>query len=464
MRFATNKVLTLFFCLLFIFTTAQNEFTSFSKKDGLSSSTILFTYIDSKGIIWAATNYGINAFTGKNWVAIKSITDNNGKEQALGQILKIFESSNHDLWFSTEKGIFHFNRKYWTYFSDHENKEFTVKLFFEDIEENIWVLLEKDRKINDGRELGFSFVEGRMQMYNGSQWYDFPGLIGGSATVITGEPKEYFTSIIQAQNNDIWVTSLDGLYNFNGNKWTEYNEEHLSSDRCYDVIETSKNEIWVATANGISKQDGDEWIKYEKNKGIKDNIPYNLFEDKENRIWAFTRKDNKFKSLCFFENGKWESCFNKDIRIKGTVSELIEFDDKMLAFSSKGISLFHENKWNNLKDLFELKDGNFSAIITSNDNSIYFTGQQGLYNLKSNGLNKVFSPTEKWKVSSLLQASNGDIWIGTEKKGMFHISNNSQLNYTTDNGLNNNNINFVFEDKRKNIWIVSKNGISIFKK
>lgn len=464
MRFATNKVLTLFFCLLFIFTTAQNEFTAFSKNTGLTSSTILFTFVDSKGIIWAATNYGVNAFTGKKWVAIKSIADNDGNEQTLGQVLKIFESSNRDLWFATEKGIFHFNRKYWVHFSDSKNKDFAVHKFFQDRSDNLWILLEKKIGNNDLKELGFSFVEGRVQMFNGNQWFDLEGMIGGSSTVIIGEPKEYFTSIIQAQNNDIWVTSLDGLYNYNGNKWTEYNEEHLSSDRCYGVIETSKNEIWVATANGISKQDGDKWIKYEKDKGIKDNIPYNLFEDKENRIWAFTRKDNKFKSLCFFENGKWESCFNKEIQIKGNVSQILEFDGKMLAFSSKGISLFHENKWNNLKDIFELKDDNFSAIITSNDSSIYFTGQKGLYNLKSDGLNKVFSPTEKWKVSSLLQASNGSIWIGTEKNGLFNISNNSQLNYTTNNGLIDNNINFVFEDKRKNIWVVSKNGISIFKK
>lgn len=464
MRFATNKILTLFFCLLFIVATAQNEFTSFSKDQGLTSSSILFTFLDSKGIVWAATNYGVNAFTGKKWVAIKSITDNNGNEQTLGHILKIFESSNNDLWFATEKGIFHFNRKFWIHYSDHKNKDFSVQCFFQDHNENLWILLEKNIANNDLRELGFTFVEGRVQMFDGIQWFDFEGMIGGSSTVIIGEPKEYFTSIMQAQNNDIWVTSLDGLYNYNGYKWTEYNEEHLSSDRCYDVIETKKNEIWVATAHGISKQNGDEWIKYEKDKGIKDNITYNLFEDKENRIWAFTRKDNKFKALCYFENEKWESCFNKEIKIKGNVSKLIEFDGKILAFSSKGISLFKKHKWNNLNDLFELKDGNFSEIITSNDNSIYFTGQHGLYNLKSNSLNKVFTPPERWKVSSLLQDSNGNFWIGTEKNGVFNISESSQSNYTTNNGLLDNSITHIFEDKRKNIWVISKNGISMFKK
>jgi ligand-binding sensor domain-containing protein len=464
MRFATNKILLLLFCTSFYFTNAQNNFTSYSKEEGLSSSTILFTFLDSKGIIWAATNNGINAFTGKNWVSINSIEGNNGNKQYLGKILKVFESSNTDLWISTEKGIFHFNRKYWTHFSDHDNKEFAVKLFFEDIKQNIWVLLEKDRKINDAGELGFSFVEGRMQMYNGYQWYDFPGMIGGSATVITGEPKEYFTSIILASNNDIWVTSLDGLYNYNGRKWTEYNEEHLPSDRCHKVIETSNNKIWVATANGIAKQNGEEWIKYEKTKGIKDNLPYDFFEDGNNRLWTFTRKDHKFKSLCYFENKKWISCFNKDIHIKGQVTELIELNHEIIAFSSKGLSLFRQNSWENFEKLFGLKDDKFKEIIKSKNNSVTFTGQQGLYKLGKNGLETIYSPSSKWRVTSLLEASNGDIWLGTEKLGLFRFQERTSKNYNTNNGLIDHGIISIFEDMRKNIWVITKNGISLFNK
>lgn len=462
MSFATNKILLLFFCALFISSNAQNEFKTFTKSDGLTSSNISFTHLDSKGIIWAATNSGINAFTGKKWISIKSISDDNGRDKTLGRVLKISETSKGELWIATEKGLFNYNRQYWTYFSDQDNKEFYVKDIFEDKKGNIWVMLEKKMETKDIGDIGFSIVEGLVQMYNGSQWFDFPGLIGGSAAVVIGEPKEYFTSIIQDEKGNIWVTSLDGLYIYNGRTWIEYNDEDLPSDKCYKVIETSDNIIWVATSNGIAKQKDNEWIKYEKSKGIKNNLTYNLYEDSQSRLWAFTRKDHKFKALCFYENDKWQSCFSSDIQLKGEITQLIEFNNKILAFSTKGISLFYNDKWHNLEDIYKFDDDKYSAIKKVNDNSIWFTTENGLYHL-NNDLEKVFSAESKWKVTSVYESSNAEIWVGTEKNGLYMINNLGNSHYTTDNGLKDNRINEIFEDKNKNIWVVTRNGISQLK-
>jgi len=446
---------------LFLSSNAQNEFKTFTKSDGLTSSNILFTHVDTKGIIWATTSSGVNAFTGKKWVSIKSITDNDGRERILGKVLKVFETKNGELWIATEKGMFHYNRQYWTHYSDHENRDFHVVNIFEDHRGFIWVMIEKSNGIKDVGEVGFSIAEGRLQMFNGSQWFDFPGMIGGTAAVKVGEPLDYFTSIMQDTKENIWVTSLDGLYLYDGRSWTEFDREVLPTDKCYKVIETFDSVIWVATSSGIAKQDGDKWIKYEKVKGIKDNLTYDLIEDSKNRLWAFTRKDHKFKALCFYENDKWESCFNNDIHIKGEVSQLFEYNDKILAFSNKGISLFDEGKWNSLEVIYKFNDDNFSEIIKAKDNSFWFTTQTGLYHLNDN-MKKEYSSTSKWKTNSLFEASNGDIWVGTDKNGVYKINESGSTNYTVSNGLKDNHINEIFEDSRKNIWIVTRNGISKF--
>lgn len=463
MSFATNKILLLFFCALFIYSNAQNEFKTFTKSDGLTSSNISFTHIDTQGVIWAATNSGVNAFTGKKWVPIKSITDSRGRSKTLGKVLKILETVKGELWIATEKGLFHFNRQYWTYYSDHDNSDFFVKHIFEDDKGIIWVMLEKNTGIKDIGDIGFSVVEGRMQMFNKSQWFDFPGMIGGTAAVVVGEPKDYFTSMIQDKKGNIWVTSLDGLYIYDRREWIEFNEEDLPSDKCYKVIETWDNKIWVATSGGIARQENGEWINYENIKGIKGNLTYDLYEDSQNRLWAFTKKDHKFKALCFYEDGKWQTCFSNDIQLKGEVSRLIEFNNKLLAFSTKGLSLFNDGKWSNLDNIYNLDEDNFSVITKANDNSVWFTTQNGLYHIDDN-LEKVFSATSKWKVTSLFESSNGEIWVGTERKGAYMINDMGNKHYTTDNGLKDNHINEIFEDKNKNIWVVTRNGISQLKK
>ncbi len=126
MSFAANKILLLFFCVLFLNSTAQNEFHTFTKSDGLTSSNILFTKVDHKGVIWAATNSGINAFTGGKWVPIKSITNHNGNKTNMGRVTRIFETIVGELWIVTEKGLFIYNGSYWTLFYDRNNDGFVV--------------------------------------------------------------------------------------------------------------------------------------------------------------------------------------------------------------------------------------------------------------------------------------------------------------------------------------------------
>jgi len=462
MSFATNKILLLFFCGLFFNSIAQKEFHTFTKSDGLTSSNILITKVDHKGIIWAGTNSGINAFTGEEWVPIKSISDSKGNKNNIGRVFRFFEAINGDFWVVSEKGLFVFNGEYWTYFNDTENDGFHVTDIFEDRRGWIWVIMEKTSSLKDIGDIGFSLVDGIIQMYNGQRWHKFPSKIGGSAAVTIGDPMEYFTSHIQDVKGNIWVTNLDGLYKFDGKQWEEFNEEQLPSDICYKVIETSEKEIWVATKYGIAKLVGDDWVKFEKNRGLKGNQINNLFEDEEKRIWTTTRKDNRFSSICVYNNGKWKPFFKDKVKIKGAKSQLIDFDNQLIVFSKKGIFFYEEKKWNSLDEKYNIIDDNFANLTVLKNSSLCFSGEKGLYSLVSDSLQLLLSPEKTWKVTSIFESSKGEIWVGTEKKGVYVISSNEAIKYTVDNGLNDNFIKEIFEDKQRNIWIVTKSGISKF--
>lgn len=225
MSFASGKILLFFFCVFFTSSNAQNVFTTYTKSSGLTSSTILLTKVDHKGIIWAGTSSGINAYTGDEWVPIRSIEDSKGNNNSLGRVSQIFEASNGDLWVISEKGIFIYNGEYWTYFYDGDNDGFIITDIFEDRRGWIWVSLEKRRSLKDISDIGFALTEGKIQMFNGSLWIKFPSDIGGSAAVPIGSPMDYFTSNMQDTQGNIWFTNLDGLYKFDGRKWTEFNEE-----------------------------------------------------------------------------------------------------------------------------------------------------------------------------------------------------------------------------------------------
>ena len=462
MSFATNKILLLFFWVMCFNSFAQKEFHTYTKNDGLTSSNILAVKIDYKGIIWAATNSGVNAFTGESWMPVKSISDNNGHNKNLGRVISMFEAINGDLWIATEKGLFLFNGSYWTFFNDRNNDGFQITDIFEDRRGWIWIMLEKSGSLKEISDIGFSFIDGKIQMYNGERWYKFTDDIGGSAAILIGDPLEYFTSHIQDGQGNIWVTSLDGLYKFDSIKWVKYNEEHLPSDMCCEVVETTDKEIWVATRYGIAKQADDEWVKYEKNRGLKGNLINDLFQDKARRIWAITSKDNRFKSLCVYENDKWKPFFKDNIKIKGSINRLVDFEDQLIAFSRKGLSSYDGENWTNLISKYEIVDDNFTNLVIAKNRTLWFAAENGIYNLNNDGIRLVYSPENNWKVTTVFESYTGGIWVGTKKNGVYMINGEKNKHYTIDNGLNDNYIKEVFEDKKKNIWVVTNGGISRF--
>src|SRR5689334_6460789 len=53
----------------------ENNFTLYTKQEGLSQSYITDITQDSKGYLWIATGYGLNRFNGNNFVQFHSNKD-----------------------------------------------------------------------------------------------------------------------------------------------------------------------------------------------------------------------------------------------------------------------------------------------------------------------------------------------------------------------------------------------------
>ncbi len=460
MSSATNRFLPLFLCLIFFHSYSQNDIRNYTKSDGLTSNTILTSIIDSKGIIWVGTAQGVSAFTGNKWIGIRSISEKDGSKKAMGKVTHIYETRSGDIWAAAEKGIFIFNGEYWTHFHDQENEGFSVKEIFEDRRGWMFVLLEKYPNVKDMADLGFSIVEGALQMYNGYQWHKFPRQIGGSAAVPVGYPNEYFTSHIQDFEGNVWVTSLDGIYQFDGLDWEAIDEEDIPSDICFQVLQSNDKKIWVATKHGVAMRDGDDWVKFEKEKGIKGNPVTSMFLDKKKRIWVVTSNDSRFKYLCYYENNKWHAFSKDNMKVKGELIDLLEFNDQILAFSRKGVHLYSDKNWENLIVVNKINDDDFSNVVKRKDKSILFTGDKGLYEINKSGVVRLYEFDDGWKPNLVIEDNNKNVWVATQKDGLFMISDIKVTRFNEDNGLSDNQVANLIEGKEGAIWIVTKSGIS----
>ncbi|MBQ1662226.1 MAG: hypothetical protein II054_06970 [Treponema sp.] len=130
-------------------------------------------------------------------------------------------------------------------------------------------------------------------------------------------------------------------------------------------------------------------------------------------------------------------------------------DDFMSEFVTRGWTTEDGLPGNTITDIIQDSTGYIYigtyggfARFDGAEFSIYNNGTDPKYNFAS--------------TRALLQTSDGAIWAGSNDEGLFRIvmdSDEEILSFTTENGLPNNSIRALAEDKSGNVWVATAGGI-----
>ena len=235
------------------------------------------------------------------------------------------------------------------------------------------------------------------------------------------------TAITQDASGTIWYgTSDKGVIGFTGN---------LASMKVSCLATTQDGSLWVGSKrNGLTRiKDGTSKI-------------YSLATDS-----SATLIDDHINALCTDKIGNLWIATNGGMQV---------YNPKMNTFSS----YTRENgklTTNNITSLFYNKHGK--------TNDLYVGTAEGLLILNLSTTDKVMLTGNKANTKSftnnfitqVLQDSRGLIWVGTrEGLNILNLENDS-LNYLTEKqGLCNNNVCGIAEDKNHNIWVTTSSGVS----
>jgi hypothetical protein len=298
-------------------------------------------------------------------------------------------------------------------------------------------------------------------MFDGMNWYKFDEDIAGTAAYSGQGIPRYYTNMLQDKNGNIWLGSLEGVYEFDGKDWVHFDKSDLISEKVLKLMIDKNEVLWVATEYGISYKEGNDWFDISRKEGLGGDAVYDLLEDPKGRIWAFLRKNLRFAGISLIEEGKTIAFDKKKLKIKGTVEKLVWHHGKMMAFSEKGVSYYDDNeKWVRFGKEDGLSDVKFTELLKDDHGMLWLAGESALYGYYENEWKQLKEP-ESWIVKEMFVASNGALWLGTEKKGVFCYQDGQWREYNLNNGLIDNEAIKMFEDANSNIWIVTKKGLSI---
>ncbi|WP_154647866.1 hybrid sensor histidine kinase/response regulator transcription factor [Pedobacter arcticus] len=276
-----------------------------------------------------------------------------------------------------------------------------------------------------------------------------------------------------------WIASLrSGIVLIDENKlfFQTYshvldNKTNLNADFVLAICKDSEGSLWVGTdGNGIKKWDEEmkSFISYQhqpdNSQSISNNKVTDIIEDKKGDIWINTwsggvnrhiKKQNGFKNYKLYNtktksfdrfgwrvfedtNGTiWASCFNGGLYCYNPSTDNFDlFDDGL-----KSVLCFAEDKNG------DLWVGNRTSVIKvdriKKKHISFFIGYQ---------------------IRAIHQDAKSQIWVGTEGGGLlkFNPQTKTYQRFTVENGLSNNSILNILEDKNGFLWMSTYNGISSF--
>ena len=238
------------------------------------------------------------------------------------------------------------------------------------------------------------------------------------------DPIGDITALTQDASGKIWYgTSDNGILDYEG---------RLASLKVSAMASTNDGSIWVGSVqNGLTRiKDGQTTIYSvamdSTRRTLIDDHIHALATDKMNNLWiatdgglqVYNPRTDQFSSYTR-ENGK--------IRVNNITSLYYAKGNKMLIGTSEGLIVLN---------------------ISTTEMKYYVGNSTSMQKFTNNYVTQVY------------EDSRGLIWVGTREGVNIYNPDNDMLDYLTEkNGLCNNNICGIAEDKNKNVWISTSNGL-----
>ena len=240
-------------------------------------------------------------------------------------------------------------------------------------------------------------------------------------------------------------------------------KEGLISNNANTFCQDKRGYLWIGCAEGISVFNGIKFTNYSPSSGLALNYVNQIIEDRFNNcmMWIATNgggiskySNNKFSTIIFGSNSKTNrvNAIAQDFRGRvwcGT-------DNGVFILNGDSVSSFYPAKIS----------GSISAIAESKDEKMYIGSKGVIYeylpSIDSLISIKVYSGEKHTQekldlfVSKLYASRNNVIWAGTLGGNVLKISGSKiAASFSSPNGA----VNFISEDKERNLWIGESGGI-----
>ena len=434
------------------------NFKPYTEDDGLPQSYIYCISQSSKGFLYLSTGDGFSVFDGNKF---KTSTIKDSLSENF--INTHFTDSRGITWIGHfQNGVSYMRDQKFYKLKGTDSLETKINSFAEDKEKNIWFGAQQKGLYKIDSNLIFSLVETGLTANFNSICFDSEG------------------ELLAATNEGLYLFKTAGLKKIIQS--CQVNGLEYKNIKCIIPVDSTKTAFWVSVAGeGVFKiiRVGNCYQVSTKISSALGSNTMNIstiYAEKSGNLWVSLFGEG-LRKISFRDKNTNGSFYISQInKQNGLSSEYIQsifqdFEGDMW-FGSLGGGLIEMpmNKFNYFSSKHGIDQDNIKSILVDNktralwvgsDKGLsYFDSQNSKENIQYNGTNGFVND----QVNTLMQDSMGNIWIGTSENGVFIFSASTKRfeNFSKQNKLESKSINSIEKTHQGNIWVGTTEGIYVY--
>jgi ligand-binding sensor domain-containing protein/signal transduction histidine kinase len=227
-----------------------------------------------------------------------------------------------------------------------------------------------------------------------------------------------------------------------------------SENQVKSILQTSDGTLWVGTVSGLNRMlPGQD--RFERVQGISSTVRV-LRQTPDGVLWVGTIGQGVFT----LTGGKLAQITAPSALPSNTVLNL--FEDKEGNFwigTQTGMARLTRSKVN-IVPLPQANDSDFETIYRDSDGS-FWIGSTLLFQMRNGVLaERVLPGMRGIHVRNIYRDRSGALWAGTDGDGVFRFAGSVTSRWTNRDGLSNNFIRAITQDRDKSMWVATDNGLN----
>ena len=389
---------------------SENKFEKYSNITSIENPIITTMNQDATGAFWfgVAPHYAVRFFGDEETVYDLSTENHKGS-----YLNCIFQDKEKNLWFGMDSGITILHDGKFSYINKSSGlADDGVTKIYQDSEKNIWIATDRGglQKLSNGKfqttKMSTTINAIAQDLYRGVTWlagdnglfcYKNGQFIENDLTQLCKNVRIRHVSV--TSEGAVLVSTYEKLgqlkYNLDGTLESWTTENGLVGSRVRVAEQFSNGDIYVGTTSGLSIISPDGTItNITKNEEIQNDYIMCIHEDKDGFVWVGTDGGGIF----VLKDKQVVKIITKDDNLSGNVIfKILNLrDDELWICTGTGLSIYKNDQIFSFSSVSGLGYDSVFQVIPDYTQKIWFTTNQGIFNLKLSEIDEVMAGTKNY--------------------------------------------------------------------